>query len=381
MFDNILYERPLIEHEGDRKQLNVYEHILVLGLIRHTQKTNPLDDFQREQTLAYLHQTLSLFHNWSVVAQTLIVRSLTEFPFLKKRERSLLQLHQIAEDWNVGKEDTYPRMKYLFPLNYPSFIEFQTTIIEKYLGMGLVMTACQIYEQLKMYEECVECYYAAKHFDKSKELAETLLKDKPTPKLYCILGDIHRDPEMYTKAWELSGGKYSRAQRSLGKYYYNLKQYDKAAAHLKLAVAANEYHIDSWNLLGFINMTTNKPNEAITCYSKVVQIDSSQSFCWANMANLFLAVNKPAEAMSTIEQAVKLNDNRWKLWVNYAEIAFQNKAFSKFAKALLKIIGLDHCGQIDDAMVKKVVVAMNCAIAAVKDKPEEVRTWELVYRE
>lgn len=324
---------------------------------------------------------MSLFHNWSVVAQTLIIRSLTEFPFLKKRERSLLQLHQIAEDWNVGKEDTYQRMKYLFPLNYPSFIEFQTTIIEKYLSMGLVMTACQIYEQLKMYEECVECYYAAKHFDKSKELAETLLKDKPTPKLYCILGDIHRDPEMYKKAWELSGGKYSRAQRSLGKFYYNAKQYDQAATHLKLAVAANEYHIDSWNLLGFIYMTTNKPHEAITCYSKVVQIDSSQSFCWANLANLFLSVNKPAEAMSTIEQAVKLNDNRWKLWINYAEIAFQNKAFSKFAKALLKIIGLDHCSQVDDTVVKKVVVAVNCAIAAVKEKPEEVRSWELVFRE
>ena len=55
---------------------------------------------------------------------TLLVRSLTEFPFMKKRERSLLQLHGIVDEWNTGVEDSYERQKYLFALNFPSFIEF-----------------------------------------------------------------------------------------------------------------------------------------------------------------------------------------------------------------------------------------------------------------
>jgi tetratricopeptide (TPR) repeat protein len=381
IIDNILYEKPIIEHEGEPQELSVYDHILLIGLIRHTQKTSPLDDLQREQVLAYIHQTQSKLYNWSVLVMLLIVRSLVEFPFLKKRERSLLQLHQISDDWNVGKEDTYERQKYLFPLNFPSYIEFQTIIIEKYLNMGMVMTACQIYEQINMLEECVECYFRAGHLDKSKDLAEQLLKEKPSAKLYCILGDIHKDPTMYEKAWEFSGQKYARAQRSLGKYWFNQKDMAKAAHHLKLAVEINDYHIDSWSLLGYVYMTTGKSQEAINAYSKVVQIDNSQCLVWANLSNLYLAIGKKAEALSTIEQAAKLNDNRWKVWVNYAAIAYENQKFSKFVRAILKLLDQDKPEAVDDANLKRLIISLNCTLESVKEKPEEIRQAELLFRE
>jgi tetratricopeptide (TPR) repeat protein len=381
IIDNILYEKPIIDHEGDKKELTVFDHILVVAIIRHIQRTSPMDDVQREHVLAYLHQTEHKVKNWSVLVMSLITKALTEFGFMKKRERSLLQLHQISDEWNVGKEDTYERQKYLFPLNFPSYIEFQTIIIDKYLNMGMVMTACQIYEQLQMLEECVECYFRAGHFDKAKELAEKLMQEKPTPKLYCILGDVQKDPTLYLKAYEVSGNKYARAQRSLGKYYYNQKQLDKAAEHLKLALELNEYHVDSWSLLGYIYMATQKYPEAIHAYGKVVQIDSSQAFSWANLSNLYMITGKKGEAFSTIEQAAKLNDNRWKVWVNYAAIAFENQKFSKFVRAVLKLIDLDKCEVIDDALVKRLVVSMNSSIESVRDKPEEIRSTELLQRE
>ena len=381
IIDNILYEKPVIEHEAEVAELSIYDHTLIIGLIRHMQKTCSLDDVQREQVLAYIHQTQDKLTNWGVLVMMLIVRSLVEFNFLKKRERSLLQLHQIGEEWNTGGEDTYERQKYLFALNFPSYIEFQTIIIDKYLNMGMVMTACQIYEQLNMLEECVECNFRAGHLDKSKEIAEKLLSNNPTPKLYCILGDIHKDPAMYEKAWELSNEKYARAQRSLGKHYYNQKDYEKAIKHLQLAVELNDYHMDSWILLGFIYMNTNKFPEAISAYSKVVQIDNQQSLCWANLSNLYLATGKKAEALSTIEQAAKLNDNRWKIWANYAAVAYENQKFPKFVKAILKLLEQDKPDAVEDATVKKLLVALNCSLESVKDKPEEVRQTEIMFRE
>ena len=381
IIDNILLERPAIDHEDKNRDLSVYDHILVIGIIRHIQKTSPMDDVQREYVLSYIHQTLNKFKNWSMVVMSLIVRSLNEFNFLKKRERSLLQLHQISDDWNVGKEDAYERLKYMFPLNYPSYIEFQTIIIDKYMNMGMIMTACQIYEKLNMLEECVECYFRAGHFDKSKELAEQLMKEKETPKLYCILGDINKDPSMYEKAFELSGKRYARAQRSLGKYYYNMKDFKKSIEHMKIAVSINDYHVDSWSLLGYMYMALNQPLDAINSYSKVVQIDSAQSSCWANLANLFMMVGKKQEALSTIEQAAKLNENRWKIWVNYSAIAFENRNFNKFAKCILKLIDLDKCEAIDDSAIKRLVISINCSIESLKEKPEEVRSCELIYRE
>lgn len=381
IIDNILYERPVIDHEDKNRELTVYDHILVTAIIRHIQKNSPFDDVQREQVLSYVHQTMNRFNNWSVVVITLIIRSLNEFNFLKKRERSLLQLHQISDDWNLGKEDTYERQKYLFPLNYPSFIEYQTIIIDKYLNMGMIMTASQIYEQLNMLEECVECYFRAGHLDKAKELADKLKQDKPTPKLFCILGDINKDPTMYHKAFELSGHRYARAQRSLAKHYFNQKDMDKAIEHFKIALSINDYHTDSWSLLGFIYMSQNKPNEAIQAYSRVVQIDNSQSYCWANLSNLFMTVGKKAEALSTIEQAAKLNENRWKIWVNYSAIAYENKKFNKFVKCILRLIDLDKCEVIEDSVIKRLVIAMNLSIEATREKPEDIRQSELIHRE
>lgn len=40
-------------------------------------------------------------------------------------------------------------------------------------------------------------------------------------KLWCALGDITQQDEHYVKAWEVSGNRSSRAQRSLGRYVQN----------------------------------------------------------------------------------------------------------------------------------------------------------------
>jgi tetratricopeptide (TPR) repeat protein len=290
IIDNILLERPVIDDEEVKREISIYDHILILGLVRHMQKSSPFDDAQREYVLAYIHQNTDKFRNWSVYVMNLIVRSLTEFEFMKKRERSLLQLHQISDDWNQGRDDAYDRQKYIFALNFPSYIEFQTIIIDKYLSMGMVMTACQIYEGLNMLEECVECYFRANHLDKAKELAEQLVQDKPSAKLYCILGDIYKDEAMYLKAWEVSKHRSARAQRSLAKYWYNKQNAPKTIEHLQLALELNDYHKDSWTMLGFIYMNMKRNEEAIRCYSRVVQIDPQEGVAWANLANLFLLV-------------------------------------------------------------------------------------------
>jgi tetratricopeptide (TPR) repeat protein len=121
--------------------------------------------------------------------------------------------------------------------------------------------------------------------------------------------------------------------------------------------------------------------EAIQSYGRVVQIDNGQAFVWANLANLYMATGKKAEAMSTIEQAAKLNDNRWKVWCNYAAIAFENQKFPKFVRAVLKLVDLDKCEAIEDPMIKRLVVAFNLSIEAVREKPEEIRSTELLYRD
>lgn len=44
------------------------------------------------------------------------------------------------------------------------------------MKVGIVMSGCQIFERLGMFEECVECLQSAGHIDKAKKLAEKHLE-------------------------------------------------------------------------------------------------------------------------------------------------------------------------------------------------------------
>lgn len=88
--DNILLETPKLDEITEATDLSVYDHLLILGLIRHLEKTTPVDDAQREFVITYLNKNLEKFSNWSVTTKNLLIRSLYEFKSIKKRERSII---------------------------------------------------------------------------------------------------------------------------------------------------------------------------------------------------------------------------------------------------------------------------------------------------
>ena len=51
---------------------------------------------------------------------------------------------------------------------------------------------------------------------------------KNSPKMLCLLGDIHKDISYYEKAIEISGGKSMKALESIGFHYFLKKEYEKS---------------------------------------------------------------------------------------------------------------------------------------------------------
>ena len=83
----------------------------------------------------------------------------------------------------------------------------------------------QVYERLEKWEEVVECYKAAGRGGKAEGVVRGRMeRGVATPTLMCLLGDVTQDPQHYRKAWEMSGGKCGRAQRSLGLYHLRRKE-------------------------------------------------------------------------------------------------------------------------------------------------------------
>lgn len=70
--------------------------------------------------------------------------------------------------------------------------------------MGCTSEALQIFEQLEMWEEVVDCYRRLKQLEKAEKLVRELItKKKDEPSFYCILGDITNNLDYYKQAIEV----------------------------------------------------------------------------------------------------------------------------------------------------------------------------------
>lgn len=82
-------------------------------------------------------------------------------------------------------------------------------------------------------------------------------------KLWCALGDIQQNEAHYHKAWEVSGHRSSRAQRSLAKAALNHQDYAAAAAAFEKALALSPLYPDAWFSLGYCYMRNGEDGKAL----------------------------------------------------------------------------------------------------------------------
>lgn len=78
-----------------------------------------------------------------------------------------------------------------------------------------------------------------------------------------LLIAFHLHRRYYEEAWERSGGRHTRGQRSLGRAALRRKEWAKAIDHYELALSINPLHPDAWFSLGFCCLKTEQPKKAL----------------------------------------------------------------------------------------------------------------------
>lgn len=355
IFDNILHEKPILDEINNNNQkLTLEENLVVAALIKNMMKSFPMDDMLREQISAYLRKTIDDYHNWTILLNSLITRSDIEFTNKKKMERAMIQYEQIVKDWHSKECDVYERIKYVYFLNFPNFLNIMTSFAENYKKTNCYMSAAGLFEDCGLFEEAIECKAICGNKDQALELLKKLPERKVnTPKMLCVLGDIYKDINYYKKALDLSKGKYKRAQKSLGRFFFLKKNYDEALVYYKNAVSLNEMDLLCWLNMGYIYMSMNDSKSAILCFHKAVFIDDCQSKAWANLAVLYKGIKKHEEAFNSIKEAVKHNERNWQMWYNYLIMSTDVKNFAGFVKGCRKVIELNHPEQLGEFIIKK----------------------------
>ena len=325
---------------GKQPLLNPLDSIILLTTASAITNTSPEDGLTREETLPYATRVIEGgSSNWQVYTQALLVRCRIEGHKTRTAERSVLQLQALVdqviaetqdgerstvdESTDAGASSTFlprsqksesanaaERLRYVHQISPPFRWSLEAELAAKWMSIGGLRTAVEIYERLEMWAEAALCWAVTGKEDKARDIirrqlrlpetergttsssidsemeALVLQKDRlPTdaPRLLCILGDLETAPSCYSAAWNVSNERYARAQRSLGKFYTSagsLKEADEAYA---ISLRVEPQISSAWFSLGCVRLARQEWESSIDAFTRTVKIDPEDAEAWSNL--------------------------------------------------------------------------------------------------
>ena len=315
--DGILLEKIKFDDEKENQisRLSVLDQAILLAHCLDVKNNNPADGLTAEQMGAYLARVLDHHDDWMVYSTALLERAWLECERVQGRERAILQIQALADQHTnrltitqstfESIEDSAPaqdRLRNLHSIVYPPRWVILRDLAERYAKIGIVTSAAELFEEVELWDEVVECYRHAGKLNKAEEIVRERLVQTETPQMWAALGDLTSDPSHYHKALELSSGRYSSAYVALGKHYFDRGEIEQAANYYTNALKIRPLMPHVWFRVGTISMQLGRWKEALSAFSEVVQQEPEEADAWANVAAVHMHNKMPAEAFPALNE-------------------------------------------------------------------------------
>ncbi|KAG4300744.1 hypothetical protein PCK1_002821 [Pneumocystis canis] len=350
---------------NNQQPLSPLDSCILLALTLFIKNTNPNDGLTMEEMASYIERVLKHPKNWSVHSMALLMRCKLEADKGRTMERSILQLQILVDQLldNIDSTDDTPKNTSF--LRKPSTYEESASVKERliyvwqllllprwileeelanrYLSFGMIKSALEIFERLEMWEKIAICWTALNKKSKAIEVLTSQLALEPhNPKLWTLLGDIEVNPDHWIKAWEISGNQYSRAQRSLGKFYYSKKEFEKSSNAYRLSLDINPLNYAAWFTYGCCQLELNNWEIASEAFTRCVSLDPSDGESWNNLALSFLKHDPPRkyDAWNALKQALTSCYESWRIWENYLTVSLDIGEFNEVVRSIRRCIDL-----------------------------------------
>lgn len=361
--DNDIFEVPVFIGDNDElddsyiRNLTIAEESILLCRCLHLCLNITSDDeigLEQLNTLAskVLYKTSTDIYNnpdnlnssscWSTTTCALWFKSKAEHLKCSKACRAAMQLDELATQFYNTKTEAMYRLKHFHNIYYPSIWDIRREGAKRLLRIGSLISACDLYNELGMYEDSIICMTVAGRRQEAKKLVLELLDKQEHPYLWCSLGDIEVSADHYLKAWVLSNYKYARAQRSLGALYYMKKSYGDSALAFNTSLSINPLNKTSCYTLGCCYLHLCQFDKALEAFSKAIVLDPDMGDVWANMASAHLKLQNYKQAKIALEEAIKRNRSSRKIWDMYLSTCLLIKDVNSVCIAANKLCELGH---------------------------------------
>ncbi|RXK42014.1 hypothetical protein M231_00735 [Tremella mesenterica] len=309
--------------------LHPLDQSLLLSLCLSQHNSSPSHGLTSSQMMPFITRVISHPNSWSVHTTALLLRSRLEYNRSRTVERSALQLAALIDQMPSIDSTPSERLRWFHQLPLPSKWEMERELARRYLSLGVMRSALDIFTRLELWEDAVLCLQKMECEKEAISIVKDLLQGNKVEsdliqtlgssrisergkeklgtareaRLWCLLGDLAlssenstRNPnetkkqamEMYRKAWEISNKTSSRAMRSLASLKVSLEDYEGSIECFKFALEINPLYSRSWFTLGFCYMKLERWEEARDAFQRGVGVDEDDAEGWNNLAAVYL---------------------------------------------------------------------------------------------
>lgn len=356
--DDTLLENISFNNENSKNFVSNLTAPFLLHTASLKLQDNSLDEMLREEVIAFIEAIVEgKTFSYCISAHAYFLRSRLEKTSIRRLSRCMEQLEEVVQGFDCKK--TCSRTGSLFLSGLPPMWCQQKLLAELYKAVGSHKSALDIYETLQMVEEQITSLIAAGRYEPAEKLARSVLAEKETPKLYCILGDTTQDIEHYEKAWDLSNHTSARAMKSLGYHYFNVKEFPKSLECMLKSLECNYLQAGLWFTAGCTALSIPEYPTAIKCFRESVRVNDESAQAWSNLGAAHERTGEVVKAFNCYKEAVKHSYSDWRIWENYLCTAACVKHIPTVLFAYRRILDMDqkYCD-------KRI---LNCLVATVRD--------------
>lgn len=321
--------------------LHPLDQALLLSHCLAQHNNSPSSGLTASQMMPFISRVVSHPRNWSVHTTALLLRSRLESTRSRTVERSTLQLSALLEQMPTSDSSPKERLRYFHQLPLPSKWLMERELAKRYLSLGVVRSALDIFTRLEMWEDAVDCLQRMEREDEAEKIVTDLLEGRKIEsdlvhvlgrenlsevrrtklnsaregKLWCVLGDLSlssenaaKDPIKaretaighYNRAWEVSKQTSSRAQRSLGSLHVTSKEWALAIPCFQVALEINPLWGRAWFTLGVCFVRLERWTEAREAFRRQVGVDEDDGEGWNNLAAVYLRLGEEGLAKGEV---------------------------------------------------------------------------------
>ncbi|KAL9656672.1 hypothetical protein ABK040_002942 [Willaertia magna] len=366
--DSHLLEKPKYDIEEEEEdlvhcQIRPIDQCIILALCLDIKNTNPDYGLTKDNMMPYIFRVLEQPQNWLIQSEALLLRARIECGKHAFLLRSLEQYEKLVGQYKQLDPNLNIRLKYFYSAAYPPIFELERELAQIHSRVGSYESALLIYKKYDMVEDTIKTFVSLDQENRAKKVAiDNLLSDPNDPLLWCILADLMRTEklrqeyhvegeeeifkqcatalEMYEKSWEVSKHRFARAKRSIGYFYTEAKEYEKALEPFEESLALSSLHKKTWFVYGFCCMQCKEWKKALNAYSRSTFLEAYDAEAWSNLANVHVNLGNKQSAVLALKEASRIAYNNSRIWQNYLYVCIDANDFDNAMSAVKRLVDI-----------------------------------------